>query len=67
MGTYDTRGGTPASPDEPCYDSSELVNKILEILEAAGCPESVNDKIVELIEDWEPEHDTAREGQKVIR
>lgn len=55
MGTYDTIGGTPASPDEPAYQPSDLVTAVLGLLEDADCPSSVNDQIVALIEKWERE------------
>ena len=61
MGTYDTRGGTPASPNDPDYAASELVEKVLDLLEAAGLPEGLNDTIVDLIEGWELEQATAHE------
>lgn len=50
MGTYDTRGGTPISPDESDYMPSDLVEKVLGLLEDADVATEVNDKIVELIE-----------------
>lgn len=53
MGTYDTRGGHPISPDIPVYLPSELVEAVLGLLEDAGVPSIINDQIVELIEEWE--------------
>lgn len=49
MGTYDTIGGTPRSPDdeEPYIFPEE--DKVLEILEAANVPSEVNDKVVEIV------------------
>ena len=50
MGTYDTRGGSPLSPDINITDASPLVDTILKILEEAGLPTTVNDQIVAIIE-----------------
>jgi len=36
-------------------EPSELVEDVLGILEDAGVPENINDKIVKLIEEWERE------------
>jgi hypothetical protein len=52
-GTYDTIGGAPSSPKNEGYEPTQLEEDVLGILEAAGVPESINDKIVALIMEWE--------------
>lgn len=42
-----------AGPDEPLYGPSKLEEKILFLLEEAGAPQELNDKISKLIEEWE--------------
>ena len=42
-----------AGPNEPVPMPSELVDAVLGLLEAAGCPVAVNDQIVSLIGQWE--------------
>lgn len=49
MGTYDTIGGTPRSPDEEEPYIFPEEEKVLEILEAANVPSAVNDKVVEIV------------------
>lgn len=53
MGTFDTRGGSPVSPNEPDFAVSELVEKVLGLLEDAGIPTDINDQIVALIRNGE--------------
>jgi hypothetical protein len=50
MGTYETRGGTAASPDFNDPGIHPLVESVLVLLEGAEIPTEVNDKIVTLIE-----------------
>jgi hypothetical protein len=50
MGTYDTRGGTPASPSGEELAPSKLAEDVLSVLEEAKVATTVNDKIVNLIE-----------------
>ncbi len=40
-----------------CRDCSPLTENILGLLEDAGCPEEINDKIIRLIEGWESRDD----------
>jgi hypothetical protein len=42
-----------AGPDDPVVGPSGLVEKVLALLEGAGCPTQTNDQIVGLIEEWE--------------
>lgn len=42
-----------SGPDDVDYVPSDLVEDVLMILEEAGMPETLTDKIVELIEGWE--------------
>lgn len=53
MGTYDTRGGTPASPTELHIDPTPLQDAVLGLLEDAGIPTTANDEIMKLIEEAE--------------
>lgn len=50
MGTLDTRGGSPISPDINMVGPSSLVESVLSLLEAAGIPSEANNSIVEIIE-----------------
>jgi hypothetical protein len=50
VGTYDTRGGGPIGSRIKDRALTPLVETILSILEEAGVPSSVNDKIVALID-----------------
>lgn len=50
MGAYDTRGGTPISPNDEGRDPSELEDAILELLEDAGIDTETNDQIMKLVE-----------------
>jgi len=62
MGTYDTRGGHPLHDPMFDYDPvTKLQEDVLELLEAAGIPEAINDKIIGLIMDGE--HQLAHEGE----
>ena len=49
MGKRATRF-SPPDPDIDDFSPSLLVERVLEILEAAGIPQQTNDRIVELIE-----------------
>jgi hypothetical protein len=40
-------------PDIPDRAPSDLVESVLALLEGAGVPTEVNDKVVALIEEWE--------------
>ena len=42
-----------SGPPEDDYMPSNLVEKVLVLLEDAGVPTETNDEIVKLIEDWE--------------
>jgi hypothetical protein len=53
MGTYDTRGGGPLSPEIDDSGPSQLVEAILAVLEGAGVDAAINDKVAALIESAE--------------
>lgn len=53
MGTYDTIGGTPASPTELHIEPTPLQEAVLGLLEDAGIPTTTNDEIMKLIEEAE--------------
>lgn len=53
MGTYDTRGGTPISPDVEEPYISTLEETVLEALETAEAPTAINDHIIEVIRQWQ--------------
>jgi len=53
MGTYDTPKGAPLSPKDDAVDPSKLQLEVLDVLEDAGVPIEINDKVMEIIEGWE--------------
>lgn len=61
-GTYDTIGGAPQSPRDPDYLPTKLVEEVLGLLEEAGVPTVINDRIVDLIEAWEQAEPAAVPG-----
>lgn len=63
MGTYDTVGGSAASPNEPDVHISKTVDRVLELLEGEGVPATINDEIVAIIESLER---VAKAAQGVI-
>lgn len=51
-----TRGSFRADdngPDEELFDPSKLVDGLLALLDEAGVPKEINDKIVRFVETWE--------------
>lgn len=70
MGTFDTRGGSPLSPAHGGAEPSALQEKILELLEARGIPQNINDQIMEWVETGELHADGSTfvpNGHKVNR
>lgn len=49
-GTYEKRGGTPADPHIEVYDSSPLVEEVMEYLEEYEIPQGLVDDVVKIIE-----------------
>ena len=53
----------PTHAEQEMPAPSDLVDKVLGLLEEAGVPTEINDKIVDLIEAWEwPHRQTAEQS-----
>jgi hypothetical protein len=47
-----------AGPDDPVCGPTKLVEDVIGLLEAAGCPTEINDEIVKLVEQWESKQES---------